>query len=75
MRLQRFDLILWPEVVSLWVAQNRLFAHAIEHCDPAALTHIWLYEGQRLALGFILVDYVGHIDHHLHQFPGYPRAA
>ncbi|HEY4381808.1 MAG TPA: DinB family protein [Acidobacteriaceae bacterium] len=74
-QLQRFDLEPWPEVLSLFLALNRHFAHAIEHADPATFTHTWFFEGEHLALGFILVDYIGHLDHHLRQLPGYAHAA
>ena len=74
-RLQRFDLLPWPEVVALWLALNRHFAHAIQHADAAAFSHIWLHDDERLTLGFILVDYIGHLDHHLRRLPGYERAA
>jgi hypothetical protein len=70
-RLQRYDLLPWPEVLALFLALNRHFAHAIEHADPATFTHIWPFEGKRLTLGFILTDYLGHLDHHLRQLPGY----
>ncbi len=73
-RLQRYDLLPWPEVLSLWLALNRHFAHAIEHADPACFANTWLFEGERLTLGFILVDYLGHLDHHLRQLPNYPDA-
>ncbi len=74
LRLQRYDLLQWPEVLSLWLALNRHFAHAIEHADPTTFTHTWLFEGEHLTLGFVLVDYVGHLDHHLRQLPGYTHA-
>jgi hypothetical protein len=73
-RLQRYDLLPWSEVLALWLALNRHFAHAIEHTDPACFAHIWLFEGERLTLGFILVDYLGHLDHHLRQLPHYADA-
>ncbi len=74
-RIQRFDLEPWPEIVSLFRALNRHFAHTIEHADPTTFTHTWLFEGDHLTLGFILVDYIGHLDHHLRQLPGYTHAA
>jgi len=74
-RLQRYDLLPWPEVLALFVTHNRHFAHTIEHADPATFTHIWLFEGERLTLGFILVDYLGHLDHHLRQLPNYADGA
>lgn len=73
--LQRYDLLPWPEVVALWLALNRHFAHAIQHADAASLPHIWLYENERLTLGFMLVDYIGHLDHHLRQLPGHSSTA
>ena len=73
-RLQRYDLLAWPEVLMLFLALNRHFAHAIEHADPACFHHVWLYAGERLTLGFILVDYIGHLNHHLCQLPNYTDA-
>jgi hypothetical protein len=75
LRLQRYDLLPWHEVLTLWLALNRHFAHTIEHADPATFTHTWFFEGQHLTLGFVLVDYLGHLDHHLRQLPGYTHAA
>lgn len=74
-QLQRFDLEPWPEVLSLFLALNRHFAHTIEHADASTFTHTWFFEGEHLTLGFILIDYIGHLDHHLRQLPGYARAA
>ncbi|MGD0796962.1 MAG: DinB family protein [Acidobacteriaceae bacterium] len=68
-RLQRYDLIPWPEVLALFLALNRHFAHAIEHADARCFPHTWLYEGDPLTLGFILADYIAHLDHHLRQLP------
>lgn len=73
--VQRYDLRLWPEVLALFRALNHHFAHAIEHADSACLSNIWHRDGERLTLGFILADYVGHLEHHLRQLPGYVRPA
>jgi hypothetical protein len=73
--LQRYDLLPWPEVLALFLTLNRHFAHTIEHADPATFTHTWVFEGEHLTLGFILVDYLGHLDHHLRQLPNYTHAA
>jgi hypothetical protein len=72
--LQRFDLEPWPDIVALFLALNRHFAHTIEHADAACFSHVWLYEGERPTLGFILVDYIGHLAHHLRELPGYIHA-
>jgi hypothetical protein len=73
-RLQRFDLEPWPEVFALFLALNRHFAHAIEHADSGCFTHIWLRDGERLTLAFVLADYIGHLEHHLRQLPNYTHA-
>jgi hypothetical protein len=73
-RLQRYDLVPWADVVGLWAALNRHFAHTIEHADAGCFGHGWLFEGERLTLGFILVDYMGHLEHHLRQLPNYADA-
>ena len=74
-RLQRYDLLPWAGVLALWLALNRHFAHTIEHADPSTFTHLWHFEGERLTLGFILTDYMGHLDHHLRQLPNYSDVA
>jgi hypothetical protein len=73
-RLQRFDLEPWPEVLTLFLALNRHFAHAIEHADARCFSHVWLHEGECLTLAFVLADYIGHMEYHLRQLPGYTPA-
>jgi len=68
-RLQCYDRMAWADVVGLWVALNRQLAHAIEHADRSCMGNVWLYEGERLTLGFILTDYMRHLRHHLRQMP------
>jgi hypothetical protein len=74
-RLQRFDLEPWPEVFALFLSLNRHFAHAIEHADVSRFDHVWLHDGERLTLAFVLADYIGHMEHHLRQLPGYASAS
>jgi hypothetical protein len=70
-RLQRFDLEPWPEVLGLFLTLNRHFAHTIEHAGRRCFHHVWLHDGERLTLAFVLADYIGHLEHHLRQLPGY----
>ena len=67
--LNRYNLRPWPEILSLFLTLNRHFAHAIEHADAGCFQHTWHHEGERLTLGFILVDYIAHLEHHLCQLP------
>jgi hypothetical protein len=68
-RQQCYDRMEWADVVALWAALNRQLAHVIEHSDRTSLTNVWLNEGERLTLGYILVDYMGHLRHHMRQMP------
>jgi hypothetical protein len=52
-------------VLALWQTLNRHLAHTVEHADPATLVHVWHYQGQSLSLGFIIEDYIAHMEHHL----------
>jgi glycine/D-amino acid oxidase-like deaminating enzyme len=70
-QLQRFDLEPWPQILALFLALNRHFAHAIEQADARSLPHVWPHEGERITLGTMLVDYIGHFEHHLRQLPNY----
>jgi hypothetical protein len=68
-RIQCYDRMPWAEVRSLFFVLNRHFAHVIEQADRAAFANIWLHEGEPHTLGFVLVDYMGHLRHHLRQMP------
>jgi hypothetical protein len=74
-RLQRFDLEPWLEVLTLFLVLNRHFAHAIEHADASCFNHVWLHDNERLTLAFVLTDYIGHLEHHLRKLPGYIPAS
>ena len=67
MRVQHYNERPWLEVIALWVALNHHLAHTIMHADRAALTHVWHFESEDLTLGFIIEDYLAHIEHHLRQ--------
>jgi hypothetical protein len=69
--LQRYDRRPWPDVVALFLALNRHFAHTVQYSDPKTFTHVWVLNGQSITLGFLLVDYIEHLEHHLRQIPHY----
>lgn len=64
-RVQRYGERTWNEVTGLFFALNAHLAYTVEGVDPAALTHTWSFEGEALTLGFIVEDYIGHMEHHL----------
>jgi len=64
-RVQHYQLLPWPEVLALWRTLNQHLARTVEHVDPGTLAHVWRYQGQSLSLGFIIEDYIAHLEHHL----------
>jgi len=57
----------WAELVEFWASYNLHLAHVIERIDPATLGHVWEHEGENWTLGFIVEDYIAHLQHHLRQ--------
>jgi hypothetical protein len=68
-RIQCYDHMPWPQLRDLCLATNRHFAHVLQQSDRATFGNIWLHDGESLTLGFLLVDYMGHLRHHLRQMP------
>lgn len=64
-RVQRYELLGWHDVLVLWRSLNQHLAHTVEHVDPATLGHVWHYQEKALSLGFIIEDYIAHMEHHL----------
>jgi len=64
-RVQRYEARTWAEVTGLFFALNEHLAHTVEGVEPEALMHTWMLGGEALTLGFIVEDYVAHLEHHL----------
>ena len=64
-RVQRYETRTWASVVSLFFALNEHLAHTVEGIASGALGHTWEFEGEPLTLGFIVEDYIAHLEHHL----------
>ena len=55
----------WAQVLALWFALNEHIAWTIEHVEKARLSNRGLIEGEPLTLGFLIADYIAHMEHHL----------
>jgi hypothetical protein len=55
----------WAQVLALWFALNEHVAWTIGHVEKARLANRGVVEGEPLTLGFLIADYVAHIEHHL----------
>ncbi|MBK8229517.1 MAG: DinB family protein [Candidatus Eisenbacteria bacterium] len=58
----------WRELVPLWAALNRHLARAIELLPENALSSVVrIGDSEPVTLGWMVEDYVRHLDHHLAQ--------
>lgn len=55
----------WSQVLALWFALNEHVAWTIRHVEPGRLANRGVVEGEPLTLGFLIADYVAHMEHHL----------
>jgi DinB superfamily len=55
----------WAQVLALWFALNEHMAWMIGHMEKARLANWGVVAGEPLTLGFLIEDYVAHMEHHL----------
>jgi DinB family protein len=55
----------WSQVLALWFALNEHLAWTIRHVDKARLANRGVVEGEPVTLGFLIEDYVAHMEYHL----------
>ena len=60
----------WAELVAFWAAYNRHLAHVIAHIKPEHLDNVWTTDSGSRDLGFLVRDYLVHLNHHLAQLTG-----
>jgi hypothetical protein len=63
--LQHYSEREWSQVLALWFALNEHVAWTIGHVEKARLANRGVIEGEPLTLGFLIADYIAHIEHHL----------
>ena len=58
----------WEILLDFWKSYNLHIVHLVENLDPTKLNNIWhTPDGKLLTLGFIVEDYLRHLQHHLGQ--------
>jgi hypothetical protein len=61
----------WQELVELWRLYNHHLAHVIRRVPQEKLeVECRIGEFEPATLGFIIADYLDHLNHHLHQIAG-----
>ena len=67
-RVQAFQHVAWPQLLTLWSSYNRFLAHIIEHLPESKLqTACHIGDDAPVTLEFLATDYVAHLKHHLQQ--------
>jgi len=64
-RVQHYAEREWPEVLGLWFALNEHVVWTIAHVEKRHLAHYGVVAGEPITLGFLIEDYVAHMEHHL----------
>lgn len=64
-RLQCYAERGWSEVLALWFALNEHVVWTIAHVEKKKLSNEGIVAGQSLTLGFLIEDYIAHMEHHL----------
>jgi DinB superfamily len=64
-RLQHYAEREWAHVLALWFALNEHVAWTIAHVEKTRLGNRGAVAGEPLTLGFLIEDYVVHMEHHL----------
>lgn len=58
-------------LVQLWEAYNRHLLFIISHIPEGELSRTATVKGNRVTLGFLIEDYLAHMEHHLHRIADY----
>jgi len=61
----------WAEVLGLWFALNEHIVWTIAHLGKSSLAHRGEVAGSPITLGFLIEDYVAHMQHHLRAMKGW----
>ena len=64
-RVQHYAERPWSEVLALWFALNEHVVWTIAHVEKRSLANEGEVAGQALTLGFLIEDYIAHMEHHL----------
>jgi len=55
----------WSQVLALWFALNEHLAWTVRHVDQRSLSNQAPVAGDVITLGFLIEDYIAHMQHHL----------
>lgn len=60
----------WNELVDVWFHYNSLLADLVKNIPEAHMSNRCLIGSNEMTLGFVMSDYVRHMQHHLDHILG-----
>jgi len=61
----------WSDLIDFWTLYNRHLLHLMRHMPQDCFSRMCrIGDGEPVTLEFLMVDYVGHLGHHLKQILG-----
>jgi len=63
--LQHYQMREWSQVLAVWAVLNEQVAWTVAHVEKSKLGQVSTVEGTELTLGFLIEDYIAHMEHHL----------
>lgn len=64
-RIQHYADREWVEILELWRALNEHIAWTMRHISREHLGHLCIYPDSEVTLGFVMEDYIAHMEYHL----------
>ena len=69
-RVHAYGDVAWNELVDVWFHYNSLLAHLVQNIPETHLTNKCMIGANEFTLGFVMADYVRHMQHHLDHILG-----
>jgi len=63
----------WAGVLGLWFALNEHVVWTVRHVERSRLGNPGVIEGDALSLGFLIEDYIAHMEHHMRALKAWAR--
>ena len=67
-QIQKYNEFDWYELIEFWKLYNILLVHIIEEMDQATLNNIFVLDGEKLRLDWLVNDYFEHMKWHIKHF-------
>lgn len=63
----------WAAVLGLWFALNEHVVWTIRHVEQRRLANEGVVAGGKITLGFLIEDYIAHMEHHMRALKSWAR--